>query len=97
MGVLKLWIVQRNDDRAYYDDYLGFVCAAETEDEARNMHPSGDDANWEEREVFSRGKTYFVFTHWVDRGNAGKLSVRMIGIAAHNLQPGVLFTETQGD
>ena len=97
MGFLKLWIVQRNDERARYGDYLGFVCAAETEDEARNMHPSGDDANWEARDVVSSGKTYHIPTCWVDRDNAGKLSVRMIGIAAHNVAGGVLFTETQGD
>lgn len=97
MGVLKLWIVQRNDDWAGYMDYLGFVCAADTEDEARNMHPSGDDANWESREVISEGRWHYTPTYWVDRDDSGKLSVRMIGIAAHNVEPGVLFTETQGD
>lgn len=87
--MLKLWIVQRNDDRAFYMDYLGFVCAAETEDEARSMHPSGDNAKWE--------PSQYACDDWIGRSKASELSVRMIGIAAHNVAAGVLFTETQGD
>jgi hypothetical protein len=42
---MKLWVISQDVNRGY-DTYDSAVVAAETEEEARNILPSGD--NWDE-------------------------------------------------
>jgi hypothetical protein len=40
---VKIYKVERTDNWSY-DDYDSFVCFANSEDEARKLHPYGDDS-----------------------------------------------------
>lgn len=45
---MKLYLVERTNDYSY-DDYSDFVCWANSADEAKQLHPSGDDFyEWQE-------------------------------------------------
>jgi hypothetical protein len=70
---MKLWLISQtgNDD---YDTYDSAVVAAESEDDARNVHPS----NSEPREFSAC---------WVD---PSKVTVKLIGTAAKGTERGVI-------
>ena len=59
-----------------YDTYSDFVCAAESEGDAKIMHPDGG--------IISQD-AYFT---WV--GSPSDVSVRLIGTAAHDVERGVI-------
>jgi hypothetical protein len=42
---MKLWLVKR-PDRAEYDECDSFICAAKTEDAARETHPDYGPESW---------------------------------------------------
>ena len=43
---MKLWVISQNTNIGY-DTYDSAVVAAETEDDARNIHPSGNNKDFE--------------------------------------------------
>lgn len=65
---MNIYKVSRTDDVSY-DEYEAFVCAAESEDEARMMHPGF--GGWDQ-----------VCADWVRREERDTLKVEMIGQAA---------------
>lgn len=44
---MKLWLISQ-DENTNYDTYDSAVVAAETEDEAKAIHPAGDPEDWSE-------------------------------------------------
>jgi hypothetical protein len=44
---MKLWLICPTDHDFAYDTFDAAVVAAETEAEARAIHPSGDSRDWE--------------------------------------------------
>jgi hypothetical protein len=44
---MKIYHVSQNKESGYHT-YPDFVVCAESEEEARNTHPSGDNDNWKE-------------------------------------------------
>lgn len=42
---MKLWLVKRPDGNGY-DEYDAFICAAKTEDAARETHPDYGPGSW---------------------------------------------------
>jgi len=63
----KLWLLSQPGDVAY-EEYIGAVVCAETEEEARNIHPSGDNSEF----------TYKEPRSWV---NPEEVIVELIGTA----------------
>lgn len=71
MSVLKLWIIEQ-DQESGWDTYDSAVVAAETEEEAKAIHPSG---RWD--------KPYHDWAHSPDQVKA-----TLIGNAHESLNPG---------
>ena len=67
------------DVNDYYDTYDSAIVCAETEDEARMIHPSGEEWN---------GSREKIFDTWCD---VKDVQVKIIGAAANNLQKGVIL------
>ncbi len=67
---LYLYLVERTDNWGY-DDYDAFVCAAASEDDARNMRPEGLHAEWDR-----------IFDPWVHSSAKDTLKVTLIGRAS---------------
>lgn len=65
------------EDRIGYDEYIGFVVAAENEESARETHPRGLRRHkWKERDGYS-----LLADGWIEFENRHKLKVEPIGIA----------------
>jgi len=75
MGRMKLYLLSQdvNDD---YDTYDSCVVAAENEEEAKMMHPAGENRN-----------IHSVFT-WCNMPDA--VRCKYIGEAAENIEKGVI-------
>lgn len=73
---MRLWLLHRADnDSGGYDTYDSMVVAAETEEEARLIHPSGTPHIW-------TGQSWRVKDWSDDSWTApGKLMVREVGTA----------------
>lgn len=87
---MKLWLVERNG-RCGHDEYDSFVAAAQTAQDAANIHPSGcpfkwNGRRWEDSETINR----YVSTceDWPDPET---LVVREIGTAAETCRHGVIL------
>ena len=74
---MKLWLISQNKNNGY-DTYDSAVVAAETEAEARLIHPSGDE--WD-------GKSDGIYDSWVD---ATEVAVYLIGEAIEGQKAGVI-------
>lgn len=89
---LKLYLVWRQDTIGY-DEYEGFVCAAQSESDARYMHPGNPDSiKWsgaESRWTNKYGKKVLrsVLDTWV---SPDKLLVTEIGTALKGMTPDVI-------
>ena len=72
---MKLWLISqtKNDN---YDTYDSAVVAAETEEAARNIHPSGDQRSW--------GKSNY---DWCD---LEYVQVKYLGVAKEGQESGVI-------
>ena len=77
---MKLWLLTRPEHLGYrYDDYIGAVVAAETEDEARKIHPGGPEvcnAKWIED------------TSWIPTDS---VEVKLLGEASSDVAGGVVL------
>lgn len=78
-AVLNLYHVVCHTDLGW-DSYSSFVCAAQSEAHARDMHPTGENGMWEE---YDQGG-------WIKRDEVGKLYVFLIGTAAPHMTGGVI-------
>jgi hypothetical protein len=77
--MLKLYHVSRPANILGYDSYSEFVVAANSEEEARRVHPCGCD-NWQVGSY-----------EWVSIDKVGLLNVVEIGTAASNLTVGTVI------
>ena len=80
---MKLWLISQvaNDD---YDTYDAAVVAAETEADARNMHPGGHGGVLWDRAASERG-----FSSWCYAPE--QVTVRLIGDAIEGTEAGVIL------
>lgn len=76
-GDLFLWLITQNDNRGY-DTFDGAVVVAATEEEARSIHPSGDEERW--RWPYSRV--------WADRPE--NVECQRLGLANPKLEAGTI-------
>jgi hypothetical protein len=99
---MKLWLISQ-DVNTGYDTYDSAVVAAETEEQARLIHPSQyADAGWGElngqmcwrgtyncpHNSLKHGKLYDASGYdWTDPAN---VAVRLIGDAAEGSKPGII-------
>ena len=78
--MIKLYLVRRTDE-IRWDEYDSFVVCAESEDEARRVHPSGEGFFGEN--LMDDSRNYFKWT-WTDKIDT--LNVTCIGIANLSLK-----------
>ena len=74
---MKLWLISQSKNNSY-DTYDSAVVAADTETEARLIHPGDDE--WD-------GKSDGIYDSWVD---ATEVSACLIGEAIEGQKPGVI-------
>ncbi len=77
-GDLFLWRIAQNDNRGY-DTYDSAVVVAATEEEARSIHPSGDEERW--RWPYNRS--------WAD--SPEKVECQRLGLADFALEAGTII------
>lgn len=75
---MKLWLISQNTNNEY-DTYDSAVVAAETEDQARGIHPGGEyyQKMWE-----------YDYSPWVK--SPSQVFAKYIGEAAPGTQPGII-------
>lgn len=85
-----LYLVSRTDDGGGWDTYSDFVCCADSEDQARNIHPDG---------CLDENDVGFNWNHedgghgtWIPRKDVHTLDVICIGIA-QNQVIGVILSD----
>ena len=78
--VRSLYLVERTD-KVTWDEYDSFVVCAESEDEARRVHPSG--RRFFEDDMSEQSKQYFK-SYWTDKIET--LEVTCIGLASVSLE-----------
>lgn len=78
--VSYLYLVERTD-KVTWDEYDSFVVCAESEDEARRVHPSG--VSFFEDDMSEQSKRYFK-SSWTDKIET--LEVSCIGLASISLK-----------
>jgi len=76
---MKLWLISQ-DENTTWDTYDSAVVAAETEDEARRIHPAGDYWNRPEYEGLNG---WCKFPEQVE--------VKLLGEAAPDIEPGIVL------
>ena len=74
--MLKLFHVKVPGNKLKYDSYNEFVCTAYTEAEARIIHPSGCDTNWQ-----------YADYDWIQLEKTDILIVKEIGLASTDIPP----------
>ena len=75
---LKLYHVSIPDGIEPDDgDFIEFLVAAYSEEEARNSHP---------------GEIYDIYTDWMEESDLHRLIVTEIGISLENVKKGVIFS-----
>lgn len=76
MNLYLIWVKEDDVDR--YDTFDSAVVCAENIDEARHIHPTGDQNRWVDR-----------WWCWVD--NPDKVYVKLIGKADATIEKGVVL------
>lgn len=84
---MNIYLVQQ-DIVTGYDTYDSFVCVAESEQEAREMHPSDFEGlpnqdSWKEDFIFG--------SLWVEFKDIDKVKVTSIGVAHSWQQKGIII------
>jgi hypothetical protein len=74
---LYIYQVSHGHDSRYYR-YKSFIVVAATEDDARSIHPSGDNDQWGDYD-------------WVQPSNACKLQVKRVGTANDGMSAGTVL------
>ena len=89
---LKLYLVKRPEELpADYEDYIEFVVASYSKEEARNTHPNtfyGNKKVLSREEEKIRGYQY----GWVAKEDLNKLIIIEIGTASKNVKEGVVIS-----
>jgi hypothetical protein len=90
-------ISQNINDR--YDTYDSAVVCAETEDEARKIHPSPFTKFWRDNKWFGidvNGKEYQssdgYSSNWVTGDNLKEIKIEYIGVAKDGIEKGVIVS-----
>ena len=78
---MKLWHISQTVNNNY-DTYDAAIVAAETADEARQVHPSGDNCRWGDVDGYWENYTW---------AKASDVTATYIGEAADGTQPGVIL------
>jgi hypothetical protein len=84
---VKLWLVSVKEHLGW-DTYDSMVVAAETEDQARRIHPHGEDFLWDDGWKH-KGQPIRADDSWVD--NPDDLIVECIGTAIEETEAGVIL------
>lgn len=74
---MNIYLVTQTEETGY-DTYDAFVCAAESEESARDLHPGGDSAYW-------RGSSGI----WCSSPN--EATAELIGIADEGTPKGIIL------
>lgn len=77
---MKLWFLSQ-DINNRYDTFDNCVVAAETEEEAKKVHPSGDQSGWENRKWYPC---------WAEK-EPEAVSAVCIGEAAEGIEAGTVI------
>jgi hypothetical protein len=80
---MRLYHVERTDE-IDYDEFSDFVCVAENDEEARNIHPREDKKVWgEDYDYWNNGS-------WINKEDINSLKVKEIGLAKPELTRSVI-------
>lgn len=78
---MNIYLVQQDIVKGY-DTYDSFVCVAESEQEAREMHPS-EYVTHHKDGVWYSNEYEHDFNDWVEFKDIDKVKVTSIGVAFH--------------
>lgn len=90
---MKIYLVSRKDDWGY-DDYSDFVCYAETDEQAKLMHPSGhlwQGDGW--HMVYHDGKVAEepgTYHGWADK--LDNIKIKELGESSTQAVPEIILT-----
>jgi hypothetical protein len=88
---MKLWLISQNDNDGY-DTYDSAVVAAETEEEACSIHPSGYEYDPERSGWYTvdrnGNKVFGAYDTWTN--TAESVKVQYVGEAKEGIQRGVI-------
>lgn len=87
---MNIYLVERTD-KIDYDQYIGFVCAAESEDQARHMNPTYD-GEFDNNLYYNFNCSYI--TDWAQDPNF--LKVTKIGKADSSQAKIILYSYNAG-
>ena len=87
---MNIYLVERTD-KIDYDQYTGFVCAAESEDQARHMNPTYD-GEFDNNLYYNFDRSYI--TDWVQDPNS--LKVTKIGNTDSSQAKIILYSYNAG-
>lgn len=87
---MNIYLVERTD-KVDYDQYIGFVCIAESENQARHMNPTYD-GKFDNNLYYNFNHPYI--TDWVQDPNS--LKVVKIGKADFNQVKIILYSYNAG-
>lgn len=84
MAARMIWLVEWKEWSGY-DVYMSFVVCCETEEEARNTHPSQSGSSYDlYKEEWGK------WGEWVKKEDVGQLCVTKLGVAFTETPSGVL-------
>ena len=86
---MNLYLVSQNENDGY-DTFDSFICAAESEQNAREIHPFGyQDKDCDE--YSEEDDNWFYDDTWVSKDKIGKVKVKQIGVADPSIPKGVIL------
>ena len=92
---MKIFHVKAKGERFNYlgyDTYSDFLVVCENEDQARNVHPSGEGEEWDELPETEEDLKYGTYLNsWVRRSDISFLTVVEIGTAAPGIAAGTII------
>jgi hypothetical protein len=92
---MNIYKVEQNLNN-WYDTYDSFVCIAETEQDARETHPSMFVTHNKKGEwygTYTKGGEYIVDgDDWISFGSIDQLTVTLIGVASEDQKKGVIIS-----
>ena len=77
---MKLYLISQ-DVNDYYDTYDSAVVAAESDEDARSIHPDGESIDWQNAKSS-------LYSTWAPL--ASDVKVKCIGVAAPGIERGVI-------
>ena len=94
MGGMKIYEISQNINSCY-DTYDSAIVCAESEEEARTIHPDGDHVDFDENGWFTTSDTGIRWDRdsdtWVDPKDINKIKVEFLGVAKEEIKKGVML------